>query len=73
MSKITIVNIVIGIWWGAANILLFYTFMGGKYIHEPNLTMATIEFITAIIGTGWFLWQIPYWWIKLRRRKKESK
>jgi len=69
MSLITIINIVIGIWWGVASILMFYVFMGGKSIYEPNFTIATVEFAVAILGTIWFLWQIPYWIIKMRGRK----
>ncbi len=72
IGHITIINIVVGVWWGIFYAQAFYHFMGGGYIHEPNVTMATIEFAVGIIGTLWFLWQIPYWWIKMKRRKNNA-
>ncbi len=72
IGHITIINIAIGSGWALASAVMAYAIMMGKYIYEPNLTIAITEFVITVLALCWFLWQIPYWWIKLRRRKNNA-
>lgn len=66
MKIISIINVIIGVWWGIANIMMFTVLRAGGTIHEPNEVIATIELVVAIVLTGWFLCQLPYWIKKLK-------
>jgi len=65
--KIVIVNTWLGLWLGVAAIIQSVIFRGGGSIHEPNETIATIEIVIACLITAWFLFQIPYFFIKRRK------
>jgi len=70
MSKITIINITIGLWWGISYILMFAFFRAGHSISEPSVILATIEIVVASIFTGWFVWQLPYRLIKANKERR---
>ena len=68
MKIIVFIDITIGIWWGIMYTLMFNFFRLGKSIAEPDTLIATIELCVAAIFTCWFLWQLPYFIIKWRRK-----
>jgi len=68
-SIVIMVDIIIGLWWGSIYVYIFNVNRAGSLTSEPNLTIANIEFYLAILGVCWFLWQLPYFIIKVRSGK----
>lgn len=51
------IGIGLGVWLAAASALQFYLFRKGRYIHEPNKAIATLEFVIALSVFGFFIWR----------------
>ncbi len=72
IGHITIINIALGTGWAVASVVMTALILSGRYLYEPNFNVALAELLVAVACACWFLWQIPYWWIKLRRRKNNA-
>ena len=65
-SLVIMVDLIICLWWGSIYVYIFNIVRAGGSVTELNLTVANIEFYLAILGVCWFLWQLPYFSIKMR-------
>jgi len=70
IRALLLVNAMIGLWLSGVYIYVFSVIVSGGTVGEPDAMIAKAEFWLSIVVTCWFLWQVPYWVLRLLRETK---
>jgi hypothetical protein len=65
-----LIDVLVGLWLAGTYIYVFHALSNGGTVGEPDILIARTELWLSIGVTCWFLWQIPYWVIKLLKEPK---
>jgi hypothetical protein len=65
-----LIDVLVGLWLAGTYIYVFHALSNGGTVGEPDILIARTELWLSIGVTCWFLWQIPYWVLKLLREPK---
>lgn len=63
MRIISLINSIVGATLAIEAVVLFVRISDGG-VWEPDHGIARAELILAVCYSLWFIWQIPYWFIK---------
>ena len=67
VKALLLIDVLVGLWLAGTYIYVFHTLSGGGTVGEPDIIIARTELWLSIGVTCWFLWQVPYWVIRLLR------
>ena len=67
VRALLLVDVLVGLWLAGTYIYIFLALSGGGTVGEPDSIIARTELWLSIGVTCWFLWQVPYWVLKLLR------
>lgn len=65
IKALLLIDVLVGLWLAATYIYVFQALSSGGMVGEPDLVIARTEFWLSIGVTCWFLWQVPFWVIRL--------
>jgi hypothetical protein len=65
-----LIDVLVGLWLAGTYIYVFHALSNGGTVGEPDILIARTELWLSIGVTCWFLWQIPYWVLKLLREPR---
>ena len=69
-KALLLIDVLVGLWLAGTYIYVFHALSNGGTVGEPDILIARTELWLSIGVTCWFLWQIPYWVLKLLREPK---
>jgi hypothetical protein len=69
-KALLLIDVLVGLWLAGTYIYVFHALSNGGTVGEPDILIARTELWLSIGVTCWFLWQIPYWVMKLLREPK---
>ena len=67
---LVLVDVLVGLWLAGTYIYVFHALSGGGTVGEPDIMIARTELWLSIGVTCWFLWQVPYWVVRLLREPR---
>lgn len=73
IKALLLVDVMLGLWLAATYIYVFHALSNGGTVGEPDTMIAKTELWLSIGVTCWFLWQVPYWLLKLLRQPQTVK
>lgn len=73
VKALLLVDVLVGLWLAGTYIYIFHALSGGGMVGEPDAVIARTELWLSIGVTCWFLWQVPYWVLRLLREPRTSK
>ena len=65
VRALLLIDVLVGLWLAGTYIYVFHALSGGGTVGEPDIMIARTELWLSIGVTCWFLWQVPYWVLKL--------
>jgi hypothetical protein len=68
VRALLLVDVLVGLWLAGTYIYIFHALSSGGMVGEPNIAIARTELWLSIGVTSWFLWQVPYWALKLLKK-----
>lgn len=73
VKALLLVDVLVGLWLAGTYIYIFHALSGGGMVGEPDVVIARTELWLSIGVTCWFLWQVPYWALRLLREPRTSR
>ena len=70
LKALLLVDVLVGLWLAGTYIYVFNALSSGGTVGEPDIMIARTELWLSIGVTCWFLWQVPYWVLKLLREPR---
>ena len=67
LKVLLLIDVLVGLWLAGTYIYVFHALSNGGTVGEPDIMIARVELWLSIGVTCWFLWQVPYWVIRLLR------
>jgi hypothetical protein len=72
IKALLLVDVMVGLWLAATYIYVFHALSSGGTVGEPDSIIAKTELWLSIAVTCWFLWQVPYWLLRLLKQPKSA-
>jgi hypothetical protein len=72
IKALLLIDVLVGLWLAGTYIYVFHALSGGGTVVEPDVVIARTELWLSIGVTCWFLWQVPYWVLRLLREPRTS-
>jgi hypothetical protein len=73
VKALLLVDVLVGLWLAGTYIYVFHALSGGGTVGEPDAVIARTELWLSIGVTCWFLWQVPYWVLRLLKEPRTSR
>jgi hypothetical protein len=70
VKALLLVDVLAGLWLASTYIYVFHALSGGGTVGEPDILVARTELWLSVGVTCWFLWQVPYWVLRLLREPR---
>ena len=70
IKALLLVDVLVGLWLAGTYIYVFHALSSGGTVGEPDIMIARTELWLSIGVTCWFLWQVPYWVLRLLREPR---
>ena len=70
VKTLLLVDVLVGLWLAGTYIYVFHALSSGSTVGEPDILIARTELWLSIGVTCWFLWQVPYWVLRLLKETR---